>query len=274
MKLAFLIFKYYPYGGLQRDCLRLAKFCANEGHEVHIFTMVWQGAQPEKLKVNLLSKKGISNHSRALNFAKQIQPQLKDFDCVIGFDRMPGLDFYLLVLFLFLYSRLFLTTRYIMFLALILVLQVPYAIYHIYQNYSCQFFNIKTWRWQPVVLTIALVFLIISSSFHIGDDKSFVLKTGQWVKQNIPADIKVLVGDDILSYYVNQPGATDKHLLSTIEKKPNSAAKIMGRYHLVILRASHSKTDKVEKFIKLHHYQIKKSFINNHHDKIFILRKS
>ncbi len=94
MKLAFLIFRYYPYGGLQRDCLRLANYCAEQGHEAHIFTMQWQGEQPKLVKLHLLPRKGFSNHQRALNFSNTVQPLLLGFDKVIGFDRMQVLDFY------------------------------------------------------------------------------------------------------------------------------------------------------------------------------------
>lgn len=94
MKLAFLIFKYYPYGGLQRDCLRLAKFCADQGHEVQIMTLQWQGEQPDNLEIKIIPKRGFSNHQCAVNFANDVRPLLSDFDKVIGFDRMPYLDFY------------------------------------------------------------------------------------------------------------------------------------------------------------------------------------
>lgn len=94
MKLAFTIFKYYPYGGLQRDCLRFAEYCAKAGHEVHIFTMSWSGAKPKVVNVHLLPTKGFSNHIRAINFAKQLSGHLGTFDKVIGYNRMPGLDYY------------------------------------------------------------------------------------------------------------------------------------------------------------------------------------
>ena len=94
MKLALLIFKYYPYGGLQRDCVNLAKYCVEQGHEVHLYTMQWQGKQPKNIKIHLIASKGFSNHQCALNFSKTMQPLLSDFDKVIGFDRMEGLDFY------------------------------------------------------------------------------------------------------------------------------------------------------------------------------------
>ena len=52
MKLGFLLFDYFPYGGLQRDCLKVAGVCAGRGHEVTIFTRTWQGEKPERLTSN------------------------------------------------------------------------------------------------------------------------------------------------------------------------------------------------------------------------------
>lgn len=94
MKLAFTIFKYHPYGGLQRDCLRLAKYCAAQGHDVHLFTMKWEGDKPDSINIHIVPSQGFSNHARAKNFASSLEPQWGNFDRVIGFNKMPGLDFY------------------------------------------------------------------------------------------------------------------------------------------------------------------------------------
>jgi UDP-glucose:(heptosyl)LPS alpha-1,3-glucosyltransferase len=96
MKLAFCLFNYFPYGGLQRDFLRIAKLCIEKGHEVEAFTMKWEGSKPDWLKVNFVPQKGLSNHRRALNFSKQVKKLLskQQFDKVVGFNKMPGLDIY------------------------------------------------------------------------------------------------------------------------------------------------------------------------------------
>ncbi|WP_255211100.1 hypothetical protein [Methylogaea oryzae] len=39
MKLAFALFKYFPYGGLQRDFIRIAGLCRDRGHEIHVYTL-------------------------------------------------------------------------------------------------------------------------------------------------------------------------------------------------------------------------------------------
>ena len=43
MKLALCLYKYFPYGGLQRDFLRILKECQSRGHEVSVYTSEWQG---------------------------------------------------------------------------------------------------------------------------------------------------------------------------------------------------------------------------------------
>ena len=43
MKLAFVLFKYFPYGGLQRDMVCMAAACQELGYEIHVYTLSWQG---------------------------------------------------------------------------------------------------------------------------------------------------------------------------------------------------------------------------------------
>lgn len=96
MKLAFLIFKYFPYGGVQRDMLRIARDCVALGHEVTIFTGEWRGDLPEGITVKLLQASGWLNHHRHQSLISQMQQAVTqdDFDRVVGFNRMPGLDVY------------------------------------------------------------------------------------------------------------------------------------------------------------------------------------
>lgn len=94
MKLAFCLFKYFPFGGLQRDFLRIAKECVRRGHQVDVFTMTWEGELEPTVSVNIISVAGWQNHRRAQQFVKQIHLQLKKYDLVVGFNKMPGLDIY------------------------------------------------------------------------------------------------------------------------------------------------------------------------------------
>jgi len=96
MKFAFCLFKYFPYGGLQRDAIRIAQACKANGHEVTLITSSWQGEKPAEFEVVVLSSPGVSNHARNRNFvaARDAYFKKQSFDGVIGFDKMPGLDLY------------------------------------------------------------------------------------------------------------------------------------------------------------------------------------
>ncbi len=96
MKFAFLIFKYFPYGGVQRDMLRIARDCVALGHEVTIFTGEWRGEQPSGIHIRLLKARGWLNHHRHTSLIRQMQQGIAQgqFDRIVGFNRMPRLDVY------------------------------------------------------------------------------------------------------------------------------------------------------------------------------------
>ena len=100
MKLAFVLFKYFPYGGLERDFLRIAKECQKRGHEIHAFTFIWEGDIPEGFHLTQIPVKGMSNHQRINDFSKKLTKLLlkqkgdEQFDLVIGFNKMRDLDLY------------------------------------------------------------------------------------------------------------------------------------------------------------------------------------
>lgn len=96
MKLALALFHYFPYGGLERDMLAIAREAMARGHEVRIFTTAWEGAEPEGLQIRKLPVKGFGNHVRMRHFAQRLEEAVRAWrpDCLLGFNRLPGLDFY------------------------------------------------------------------------------------------------------------------------------------------------------------------------------------
>lgn len=96
VKIAFIVYDYYPFGGLQDDCLKTAIKIAGRGHETHIFTRTWKGDQPSTLKIELLGKHGWTNTSRNESFFKQLEIKLRAgrFDGIVAFNRVPGADIY------------------------------------------------------------------------------------------------------------------------------------------------------------------------------------
>lgn len=96
MKLAFVLFNYFPFGGLQRDFIRILQTCLQRGHEIYIFTQSWQDEIPKGINVKLIKTSRWTNHGRANQFVELIQSDLQNgsFDKIIGFNKMPGLDWY------------------------------------------------------------------------------------------------------------------------------------------------------------------------------------
>ena len=96
MNLIFCLYEYFPFGGLQRDFLKIARKAMDRGHSVRVLTMAWQGDQPEGLDVQLLPHSALSNHGRCLKYTQTVVKMLPgiSYDAVVGFNRMPGLDVY------------------------------------------------------------------------------------------------------------------------------------------------------------------------------------
>ena len=96
MKLAFCLYHYFPYGGLQRDCLRIARAALARGHQVTCYVADWEGDMLPGLVVRQLPARGASNHARMASFARALTGALarEPADVVLGFNRLPGLDVY------------------------------------------------------------------------------------------------------------------------------------------------------------------------------------
>lgn len=94
LRLAFAVFRYFPYGGLERNMLAVALKCAEFGHQVTIYTQRWEGNIPKDISVVELSVRSLSNHGRAKEFAKKLRTHIENSpaDLVVGFNKMPHLD--------------------------------------------------------------------------------------------------------------------------------------------------------------------------------------
>jgi UDP-glucose:(heptosyl)LPS alpha-1,3-glucosyltransferase len=95
-RLAFCLFEYVTFGGMQRDLLRIARECMSRGNEVHIFCSAWKGEIPDDINLKILAGQGLANHMRCESFVKNVSRHLDavKHDAVVGFNKMPGLDLY------------------------------------------------------------------------------------------------------------------------------------------------------------------------------------
>ncbi len=96
MKLAFLIYSWFPHGGQQRDMARLARECLDRGHEVTAYAMRWRGPKPDGLRVTPVEARGFGRLARYRDYTRQLRQALaaEPVDLVVGFNKMPLLDVY------------------------------------------------------------------------------------------------------------------------------------------------------------------------------------
>jgi UDP-glucose:(heptosyl)LPS alpha-1,3-glucosyltransferase len=96
MKLAFCLFNYFPFGGLQGDFMRIALECQARGHQIIVYTYSWTGDIPEGFIIKKLHSPYHTNHGRAADFERLLHNDLKlnPVDLTIGFNRITGLDLY------------------------------------------------------------------------------------------------------------------------------------------------------------------------------------
>jgi UDP-glucose:(heptosyl)LPS alpha-1,3-glucosyltransferase len=95
MRIAFAIMKLFPGGGLQRDCVEIARYCRQRGHDVVIFTSFKDASDfADDLAVVILPIRQNTNHRMLEDFAVSLRwvTSLQGFDLLVGFDKFTYLD--------------------------------------------------------------------------------------------------------------------------------------------------------------------------------------
>ena len=96
-KVAFSVFKYFPYGGLQLDLMRMALEFRDRGIGVVIFCMIWDAPPPpEGIEFRELEVKAMTNHGKARKFEKLLAKELakEHFLTHVAFNRLVPADWY------------------------------------------------------------------------------------------------------------------------------------------------------------------------------------
>ena len=96
LNLAFALYKYFPFGGLQRDFLHIATACYEKNCRIRVYTFDWQGHCPDWIDLHLIPKKGWTSQAKNEHFTRWITRHKTQHpvDALIGFNKMPGLDIY------------------------------------------------------------------------------------------------------------------------------------------------------------------------------------
>ena len=69
---------------------------AIRGHAIDVYVYEWQGDYPDNVNINILPSAKWTNHNRDAAYYNTVRPFLNEgnYDAVIGFNKMPELDFY------------------------------------------------------------------------------------------------------------------------------------------------------------------------------------
>ncbi|MDD9884514.1 MAG: glycosyltransferase, partial [Gammaproteobacteria bacterium] len=99
MKLAFVLFTFFPFGGLTRDMLAIARECRARGHRVRVYAGECRGDAPADIDLRIIpasTKTPLTNPGKNRRFAAQLSRVVAEFapHLVVGFNKMPGLDLY------------------------------------------------------------------------------------------------------------------------------------------------------------------------------------
>jgi UDP-glucose:(heptosyl)LPS alpha-1,3-glucosyltransferase len=96
MQLAFCLYKYFPFGGLQRDFLRIALACQARGAFIRVYVIEWTGEVPPGFEICIVPVRAVTNAGKYRKFSSWVEKDLENrpVDRVIGFNKMPGLDVY------------------------------------------------------------------------------------------------------------------------------------------------------------------------------------
>lgn len=97
MRFAFVIFRYFPFGGLQRDFAALARAMVAAGHRVTVYCESWQGEVIDGVELVVLPRsRTLWNPAGVKAFVDRFTATYvrRSDEYVVGFNKMPGLDAY------------------------------------------------------------------------------------------------------------------------------------------------------------------------------------
>ena len=92
---AFCLHRFAAAEPVSRDCIRLANACRAAGYHPRVYAMTQESA-PGDLEVLVSPVASMTNHTKVERFERWVAHHLQrnPVHCVVGFNKMPGLDLY------------------------------------------------------------------------------------------------------------------------------------------------------------------------------------
>lgn len=94
MRLGFVLFNWFPHGGLQQDLVKVVSACQPRA-DIAIHCLEWDGPKLDGVETCVVGYKRFTRNGCRDVLATHVQEVVRPaVDVVIGFNRMPGLDYY------------------------------------------------------------------------------------------------------------------------------------------------------------------------------------
>lgn len=94
MRLGFVLFNWFPHGGLQQDLVKLVRACQPHA-DIAIHCLEWDGPKVQGVETTVVGYSRFTRNGCRDVFAAHVVDVVKPgVDLVIGFNRLPGLDYY------------------------------------------------------------------------------------------------------------------------------------------------------------------------------------
>ncbi len=166
-----------------------------------------------------------------------------------------------LIVLTFFLKMYFLSSRYVVPLALLCLTFVPFAIHHIAASRGNGSFLGKPWMFPLMVLL--LITLFVSGVTSFGYSKEYLREAGVWIQQHAKPDAHIYINEKHVAYYAQRFEAfeeTDAEM-----KRDFSGKDIVALYH-------EKDTPEVTEYIAQHFGQYEKvTFENKRHDGVTII---
>jgi UDP-glucose:(heptosyl)LPS alpha-1,3-glucosyltransferase len=94
VKLAFCLFRYFPFGGMQKSFRAIAEEALRRGHALRVYAHRWQGEPLAGATLVPVPLRGLGTPARQRHYVEFVRAHLAahPVDLTVGFDRVPGLD--------------------------------------------------------------------------------------------------------------------------------------------------------------------------------------
>ncbi len=94
MRLGFVLFNWFPHGGLQQDLVKIVRACQQHA-QISIHCLDWQGEKLAGVETHVIECRRLSKTACREAFAEYVVEKVKPaVDLLVGFNRLPGLDYY------------------------------------------------------------------------------------------------------------------------------------------------------------------------------------